>query len=488
MAIYTRTQQKHDIEANWLKAKNFIPLEGEIIIYDADENYSYQRIKIGDGTTKVKDLPFDNIQADWNQNDETAPDYIKNRTHGEYFKKEITYTLLEDAEAIYDGPPCGYIETDFDRDANEADLQYCGIIIAFDNGNEIETELFYDPDSNRHIAGYTDIPTDEYGYYLWTDYSYGINVSCRAGKSFDEDGVAQRYYSYNISIMFNGEYYDWPNSAKIKLYNTTKIIRKLDKKFLPADNAYISDIQEYQAKADWNINDLSDAGYIYNRTHYELKAGEVDVVASIQDQEFNLTDLAQEDLPYFKTDFAIRLPIEKTLHYGDIIKYSIEGYYDEVYYENLTRDGLFVNEDLCAATNDGENIVWLNQADNSIYAKCPGDIGYGDPTGESGWTWPDTVRISFQLISTLEEDVVKQLDEKFIPDTIARTEVVNNTISNASEQITGLISDIQGLINTYILNIDYSTLAFDTTEIVIGNTTTSTSVLGQAILGQLILA
>lgn len=77
----TRIAFKHDTEANWVKAKNFIPLEGEIIIYDADENYSYQRIKIGDGTTKVKDLPFDNIQGDWNQNDETAPDYVKNRTH-----------------------------------------------------------------------------------------------------------------------------------------------------------------------------------------------------------------------------------------------------------------------------------------------------------------------------------------------------------------------------------------------------------------------
>lgn len=77
----TRIVLKHDIEANWIKAKNFIPLEGEIIIYDADENYSYQRIKVGDGTTKVKDLPFDNIQGDWSQNDETASDYVKNRTH-----------------------------------------------------------------------------------------------------------------------------------------------------------------------------------------------------------------------------------------------------------------------------------------------------------------------------------------------------------------------------------------------------------------------
>ena len=53
-----RVINKHDIEANWLKAVNFTPKKGEIIIYDADENYEYQRMKIGDGTTLVSDLPF----------------------------------------------------------------------------------------------------------------------------------------------------------------------------------------------------------------------------------------------------------------------------------------------------------------------------------------------------------------------------------------------------------------------------------------------
>ena len=46
-----------------------------------------------------------------------------------------------------------------------------------------------------------------------------------------------------------------------------------------------------------------------------------------------------------------------------------------------------------------------------------------------------------------------------------------------------VLSDI---INMYMLNIDYDDLAFDTTEIVVGSKTTS--VLGQAILGQLVLA
>lgn len=56
--INSRQQQKHDIEANWEKAINFIPKEGEIIIYDIDENYDYPRIKIGNGQTNVNNLPF----------------------------------------------------------------------------------------------------------------------------------------------------------------------------------------------------------------------------------------------------------------------------------------------------------------------------------------------------------------------------------------------------------------------------------------------
>ena len=53
-----RIIQKHDSEANWNKATNFIPKAGEIIIYDADETHSYCRIKIGDGSTLINNLPF----------------------------------------------------------------------------------------------------------------------------------------------------------------------------------------------------------------------------------------------------------------------------------------------------------------------------------------------------------------------------------------------------------------------------------------------
>lgn len=72
--VNVRTQQKHDLEKNWMKATGFTPKSGEIIVYDAEvsENdithtdgskirdylIKVPRIKIGDGETLVNDLEF----------------------------------------------------------------------------------------------------------------------------------------------------------------------------------------------------------------------------------------------------------------------------------------------------------------------------------------------------------------------------------------------------------------------------------------------
>lgn len=84
--LKTRIIHKHDLEVNWLKATTFVPLKGELIIYDIEvaENgntltvsdgnggqvaalpngrtspYTYERFKIGDGKTLVSALPFAN--------------------------------------------------------------------------------------------------------------------------------------------------------------------------------------------------------------------------------------------------------------------------------------------------------------------------------------------------------------------------------------------------------------------------------------------
>ena len=60
--IKENTLIKKDTSINWNKAKNFIPKEQEIIVYS---DFNPIGIKIGDGKTKIHNLPFvDNNQYD----------------------------------------------------------------------------------------------------------------------------------------------------------------------------------------------------------------------------------------------------------------------------------------------------------------------------------------------------------------------------------------------------------------------------------------
>lgn len=62
--IKTRIRLKSDTEANWNKAgprdgsAGFVPLAGELIVYSADATHPFSRLKVGDGSTNVVNLPF----------------------------------------------------------------------------------------------------------------------------------------------------------------------------------------------------------------------------------------------------------------------------------------------------------------------------------------------------------------------------------------------------------------------------------------------
>ena len=71
--INTRIQIKHDTTENWNNAVGFIPLQGELIVYDDYESQTYvieqnnetitktinvPNIKIGTGNAYIQDLPF----------------------------------------------------------------------------------------------------------------------------------------------------------------------------------------------------------------------------------------------------------------------------------------------------------------------------------------------------------------------------------------------------------------------------------------------
>lgn len=148
--INARIIPKHDIETNWNKAINFIPLKGEIIVYDVDENYSYPRIKHGDGVTKVIDLPFRELQINWNQTDDSQKDFIQNRPVYEDII-DVDYTRLPAFEnsliKFNRKSPSGYYAfTQFPYTVELVENQEYSIDVTYYyfNGTTLEVETFED--------------------------------------------------------------------------------------------------------------------------------------------------------------------------------------------------------------------------------------------------------------------------------------------------------------------------------------------------------
>jgi hypothetical protein len=53
-----RVSQLHKTEADWSKLPDFVPMHGEFIVFDPDRRHKYARLKLGDGITKLQNLPF----------------------------------------------------------------------------------------------------------------------------------------------------------------------------------------------------------------------------------------------------------------------------------------------------------------------------------------------------------------------------------------------------------------------------------------------
>lgn len=234
-----RIIHKHDIEVNWLKATGFIPKQGELIIYDVDENYSYQRYKIGDGITTVSKLPFN--EPDWNASEGQAG-FIKNRTH--YIEK-----AFEDIE--WDGNTTGLVAA---IPANASSGGYYKVsdqvptiddllgatLVRFDGAViEITEQEFYQLDDKvlychqPHVIIVSEPTTS-----LW-------------GDVYPEAGV------YFMTYAAMGVY---TRSLKAK-----ETVYQLDEKYIPDTIARTVDL----VQSDWNQNDPEATDYIKNRTHYE---------------------------------------------------------------------------------------------------------------------------------------------------------------------------------------------------------------------------
>lgn len=80
--LNTRIVLRNDSTTKWLQGKDQVLLKGEVGIEFLESDKV--KMKIGDGITTWENLPYfgggeSGVQPDWNQNDSTAKDYIKNK-------------------------------------------------------------------------------------------------------------------------------------------------------------------------------------------------------------------------------------------------------------------------------------------------------------------------------------------------------------------------------------------------------------------------
>lgn len=98
----SRMVQKHDTEANWLLS-NFIPMKGELAVYDIDDTYNYERFKIGDGKTVVSSLPFitDGLEAYINSLSDLIGDTTVSEQIADAFDDAITGLTVDGTGITY---------------------------------------------------------------------------------------------------------------------------------------------------------------------------------------------------------------------------------------------------------------------------------------------------------------------------------------------------------------------------------------------------
>ena len=104
--INSRLTLKHDIEGNWNKASNFIPLEGEMIVYDADIDKSWQDSE-GYHEGGTHKLPISEIKVDYStpwliQHQRAIVSAYRTSAYFEYYQDELFAIMDSRPERLID--------------------------------------------------------------------------------------------------------------------------------------------------------------------------------------------------------------------------------------------------------------------------------------------------------------------------------------------------------------------------------------------------
>lgn len=203
--INGRIVLKHDVESNWKLATGFTPMAGEIIIYDIDSNYSYERIKIGDGVHNVNALPF--YAGSWNELSDKP------------FGSEGLITVEWDGDTT--GLPVSSDGTVYKiSDLKPTSTEVIGGKLTFSRGNVEDIT--------------SDIVTN-HGYIISIYYNT-ILINTSNGSAYD--------YNLSVTLPEPGIYFQKNTYNQLVSFSYgNETIHYLDEKYIPNTIARVSDVE-----------------------------------------------------------------------------------------------------------------------------------------------------------------------------------------------------------------------------------------------------
>ena len=358
--LKTRIIQKHDTEANWSLATNFTPLNGEIIIYDEDENYNYKRIKIGNGIDNVNDLPFtiDNAQNRIDENLETESKSVVGAINE--LKENFSWNNLLD-RPFYEN-----ISGDVLLEEQTINLQ-----------NPVDNAYFIDISASLAVT-----QGNEYTV-IWDGIPYKVTVKTTSGGSRYLGNLYWGGSSPNTGepffIAFNndGTLYvaaETQGEHTLEVYSDYNYeLKQLDEKFIPNIST--------DKLPDISWNNLKDKPF------YENISGDV----LLEEQAITLSE-DNGNGRYF-TNYTILSPLQLTAEEKYIV------IWDGIPCETVYTDGILGNLNAyhSQAPDSGEPF-FIGVSGSSLHICC----------AEQG-------EHTFAIYSSNYNCEVKQLDEKFIP-------------------------------------------------------------------------
>lgn len=215
----------------------------------ASEEFERLEEFAGEVQEKLNELEGANVQPDWDQNDPTAADYVKNRTHyTEVVEKPLEtvapFTFTVDTDDEWSGCAVTYVGTESKRIAPfPMGLVYKdGYINTDEVTNYMATQIIVFDGVEYECA-----PTKIYQGY--TGYIYGNLALYQSGRDdtgepfcwmyFPKD-VVDRQYAYNVVYFVTAETAETAVEHTIAAYSPTETVEAetvhtIDLKYLPAE-------------------------------------------------------------------------------------------------------------------------------------------------------------------------------------------------------------------------------------------------------------